>query len=62
MDGQHSDTPDSWVVGHNIGGKGQPDSLLTVTISLAVGRPTIADRLFSRSLAVDLVLIAEVPL
>jgi biotin transport system substrate-specific component len=29
-----------------------------VTISLAVGRPTIADRIFSRSIAVDLVLIA----
>lgn len=29
-----------------------------MTISLAVGRPTIADRIFSRSIAVDLVLIA----
>lgn len=29
-----------------------------MTISLAVGRPTLADRIFSRSLAIDLVLIA----
>lgn len=46
------------MTGDNDGPKDQPDSLLTVTISLAVGRPTIADRIFSRSIAVDLVLIA----
>ncbi len=37
---------------------GQPDSLLIVTISIAVGPPTIADRIFSRTLVVDLVLVA----
>lgn len=37
--------------------KRQPASLLSVTITLAVGRPTIADRIFTRNLAVDAVLI-----
>lgn len=38
--------------------KGQPDSLPTVTISIALGAPTLVDRIFSRTLAVDAVLVA----
>lgn len=58
MNGKHSKAPSTYVTEDNDGRRGQPDSLLTVTISLAVGRPTIADRILSRSIAVDLVLIA----